>query len=313
MRLKEWSQKLNFKRLFKEEDTRFFMGVGLKVSGISFFINCIVFYQIFLVVRLNYGFFLAHGLTRTLDLDTFNSYISQEALDILPIIFVFHVCLFFIGVYVGWLILRPFREIGSYSERALDNPNTPYNVDEFSNFRLLTGFSAFFFEFLREARKKGELSEQSIPPQYSKIHAPKMDLIYILHFGLLLLIISICSAVFIIETSDQIFQSMIHLAEKTLNKPQIVNTYFTHQSFILEEIVLITISLIAFAYTLLGLHLYDRVSGAAFGIFSTMRAFMKGAHFSRVHLVGYAYIRNNTRKINKYLDFVQRNLEKDKS
>jgi len=313
MRFKDRLRKLNFKRLFKEEDTRFFMGVGFKVAGISFLVNCIVFYQIFHVIRLNYGFFLAHGLTDALDLSTFNSYISAEAMEILPIMFIFHICLFFIGVYVGWLILRPFREIGEYCERALENPNTPYNVDEFSNFRLLTGFSAFFFEFLRDSRKKGELPEQSIPPQYSKIHAPRMDLIYILHFGLLLLIISICSAVFIIETSDGIFQSMIKLAEKTLNQPEIVNTYFSYQSFILEELVVLTVFFIGLAYTLLGLHLYDRVSGAAFGIFSTMRAFMKGAHFSRVHLVGYSYIRNNTRKLNKYLDYVQRNLEKDKS
>lgn len=313
MQFKDVLSKLNVKKLFKEEDTRFFMGVGLKVSGISFLINCIVFYQIFLVIRLNYGFFLAHGLTPTLDLEAFNSYISSEAIEILPVIFVFHICLFFIGVYVGWLILRPFREIGSYCERALENPNTPYNVDEFSNFRLLTGFSAFFFEFLRESRRRGDLVEQSIPPQYSKIHAPKMDLIYILHFGLLLLIISICSAVFIIETSDDVFQSMVRLGEKTLNQPSVVNTYFSHQAFILEELVFITVFLIGLSYTVLGLHLYDRVSGAAFGIFSTMRAFMKGAHFSRVHLVGYSYIRNNTRRINKYLDYVQRNLEKNKS
>jgi hypothetical protein len=60
------------------------------------------------------------------------------------------------------------------------------------------------------------------------------------------------------------------------------------------------------------MHLYGKVSGAAFGIFSTMRSFMKGDHFSRVHLVGYAHIRDNTRKLNKYLDFAQNNFEKRK-
>lgn len=313
MQPRNWFKKLNFKKLFKEEDTRFFVGVGLKVSGISFFINLIIFYQILLVVRLNYGFFLAHGLTPVMDLDAFNHHVTSEAIEMMPIMFLFHVCLFFIGVYVGWLILRPFREIGDYCERVLESPNTPYNVDEFSNFRLLTGFCAFFFEFLRESRRKGELQEQSIPPQYSRIHSPKMDMTYILHFGLLFLIISICSGVFIIETSDEIFRSMIELGEKTLNNPKAVSTFFSHQSFILNELVALTIILIGISYTLLGAHLYNRVSGAAFGIFSTMRAYMKGAHFSRVHLLGYSYIRNNTRKINKYLDYVQRNLEKNKS
>lgn len=300
-----------FKRIFKNEDTRFIMLVGLKVSGISLGVSLSIYYFLFQITRLNYAFFEAQGFP-VQDETLFFDYIMKEVLDGVPVLFAFHIFLFFIGTYVGWLILRPFRIIAEYCETVMENPNAIYKVDEFSNYKLLTRFSEFFFEFIREARRKGEMVSNSIPPQYSRIHKPLVDWVFLLHFGILLVIISICSSVFIIDNSSLLFHDMTELAMQTLENPVAVRKYFTKQMFILDELVFMTISLTSIFYIMLGLHLYGQVSGAAFGIFSTMRAFMKGNYFSRVHLVGYAYIRDYTRKLNKYLDYLENNLVKDK-
>ena len=297
--------------MFRNEDTRFIMLVGLKVTGISLGISLFIYYFLFQVSRLNYAFFEAQGFP-VQDESLFFDYILKEVLENAPILFAFHIFLFFIGTYVGWLILRPFRVIGEYCDEVIENPNAVYKVDEFSNYKLLTRFSEFFFEFLREARRKGEMSSNSIPPQYSRIHKPLVDWVFLLHFGILLVIISICSSVFIIDNSSILFHDMTELAMKTLRDPVATGKYFNKQLFILDELVFMTITLTSIFYILLGLHLYGRVSGAAFGIFSTMRAFMKGNYFSRVHLVGYAYIRDYTRKLNKYLDYLENNLTKNK-
>lgn len=299
------------RKIFKNADTRFIIFVGLKISGISLGVSLLVYYFLFQVSRINYIFFEAQGFP-VKDEGLFFDYIAAEAMENAPILFAFHVFLFFIGTYVGWLILRPFRVIGEYCEQVLENPNAPYKIDEFSNYRLLARFSEFFFEFLREARRKGEISSNSIPPQYSKIHKPVLDWIFLLHFGILLIIISICSSVFIIDTSSILFRDMTELAMKTLQDTPAVRQFLTRQLFVLDELVFMTIFLTSIFYIFLGLHLYGMVSGAAFGIFSTMRAFMKGNYFSRVHLVGYAYIRDYTRKLNKYLDYLENNFNKDK-
>jgi len=305
--------KLNeLKRVFKEEDSRFMLMTGLKVSGISAMITASVYYFLFQIMRLNYAFFKAHGFPEFIGETPFYDYIISEAMDNLPVLFAFHVYLFFIGFYLGWIILRPFRNIGDYSEQAINNPDTVYSVDEFSTYKLLTRFSEFFFEYLREARKKGVITSNSVPPQYLKIHQPVADKIFMLHFGILLIIIAITSSVFIIENGASIFQHMVELGQKTLVNQKAMSRYFSSQLFILDEIVNLTIFLISVTYLLLGLHLYNKVSGAAFGIFSTMRSFMKGNYFSRVHLVGFAHVREETRKLNKYLDYIQNNLTKDK-
>ena len=301
-----------FKRVFKTEETRFLIFTGLKVSGISFIINLAIYSALFQVMRLNYAFFKAHGFPDMQDESVFYNYLLSEAADNLTIFFLFHIFLFFIGTYVGWLILRPFRMMGEYCVEALENPNAVFKVDEFSTYKLLIRFSEFFFEYLRESRLKGAISTNSIPPQYSRIHKPVADKIFMLHFGLLLIIIAICSNVFLIENASAIYQNMIELATKTLTSSKEANRFFGHQMFIMDDIVTLSIVLITFSYLALGFHLYEKVSGAAFGIFSTMRSFMKGNYFSRVHLLGYAYLRDYTRKLNKYLDYIENNLVKEK-
>lgn len=305
--------KFSGKDLFKREDTRFMMFVGLKVSLISLAITVFMYFFLYEVMRVNLAFFKAHGFPNLDDDTAFFDYIATSAIDNLPVLFAFHIFLFFIGVYVGWIILRPFKMMGDYAEVVIENQNTVYKVDEFSTYKLLTRFSEFFFEFLREGRKRGELLPNSIPLQYSRIHKPVLDKVFMLHFGLLLTIISICSAVFIIDNTDLVFQKMVELAAKTLSNPRAVRMYFQAQMFLLNDLVVLTIILIAALYIGLGFHLYNKVSGAAFGIFSTMRAYMKGNHSSRVHLVGYAYLREHTRKLNKYLDYMENNYSKSKS
>lgn len=303
--------KQELRRVFKDEDTRFMMITGLKVSGISFLINLVVYGLLFQVMRLNYVFFRAHGSQDLMDESVFYGYLLTEASDNLTISFIFHILLFFIGVYVGWLILRPFRMMGEYCEEVIENRNAIYKVDEFSTYKLLTRFSEFFFEYLRESRKRGEIVINSIPPQFSGIHRPVYDRIFMLHFGLLLVIIGISGSVFVIENASAVFESMIELSTKTLVKSKEASRFFSAQTFVIDDIVALSIILITISYLALGVHLYEKVSGAAFGIFSTMRSFMKGNYSSRVHLLGYVHLRGYTRKLNKYLDYIQNNFKKE--
>jgi hypothetical protein len=301
-------------KAFKGHDSRFILSVGLKVTGISFLVSSLVYLYLYQVMRLNYILFKAAGFTAHQDGSVFFDYLAQEVISNLTMLFIYHIFLFFLGTYVGWLILRPFRLLGDYSEQVIENPNSIYRVDEFSTYKLLTRFSEFFFEYLREARRKGAIVSNSIPPQFSRIHQPVLDWIFMLHFGILLVIISITSSVFIIENSTSIYNNMTELAATTFQDTGgLGRRFFTEQLFILDDMIVLTIILLALGYLGLGLHLYGKVSGAAFAIFSTMRSFMKGNYSSRVHLIGYAYLREHTRKLNKYLEYAQNNFTRNSS
>jgi hypothetical protein len=299
--------------VFKTENSRFVASVGIKVSGISLGITFAIYWFLFQVIRVNYAFFRALGFPDVRDNNSFFDLVIREAIENLPALFIFHIGLFFIGSYVGWLMLRPFKIMGDYCENVLENLNYIYKVDEFSSYTLFTRFSEFFFEYLRESRRKNIIISNTIPPQYSRIHKPVLDYIFLLHFGLVLIIISLVSAIFIIENTSSVYASMVELATMTLKDQTSVSRYFSEQMFILDSIIKLTISLLIVFYTLLGLHLYSKISGASFAIFSTMRTYMKGNYSSRVHLIGYSHIREYTRKLNKYLDYMENNFCKDRS
>lgn len=310
---KMWhSLMVQIRMVFKGEDSKFLLFTGIKIMVISMVTFICSFYFLLQVLRLNFVFFESKGYPKLeiLEQAWFEAVIG-ESLENLVYIFFFHIFLFFIGIYVGHIILRPFRAIGEYCQKVIDQPNAVYKVDDFSTYRLLTHFSEFFFEYLRESRKRGLILANSIPPQYSGIHKPMPDKIFIFHFVFLLTIVSISSTVFIVETINSIYSNMIELALTTLKFDPSLTEFFTKQNFIYDQTVYITIGMTVILYSLLGMHLYSMVSGAAFGIFATMRSFMKGNYFSRVHLIGYSYIREHTRVLNKYLDYIQNNFDKE--
>lgn len=293
---------------FKKEDTRFILVTGLKVTLISLIIHLILYGFIYEILRLNYVFFKSYGFQKVGDQSVFFDYILNSSIDNLTTIFLAHIFIFFIGTYVGWIILRPFRRMGDYCEKAIDHPNYPYKIDDFTTYKLLISFSELFFDHLRECRKTGVFSVKSIPSQYTGIHKPVRDKIFILHFGLLLVVILVCLNLFMIETTTGIYENLLELSSKYL-AGESAHTFVGAQIFIVEDITLLIIIATSIGYISLGIHLYGKVSGAAFGIFSTMRSYLKGKQNSRVHLLGYEYVREHTRKINKYLDYLENQLK----
>jgi len=272
----------------------------------------LVGYQLYVNARLNFYFFRAHGYGATDEMrDAYFDYVLSSFTDNLPYIFVFVVAVFFVGLYISVIILRPFKNIGDYSVNALVDQNTPYQVEQFAGHRLVTRFSELFFEFIRTGRTRGHLEESNIPPQYMGIHGPIFDGAFLFHFSFYLLIMTLLSVVAIVDIGSGIHQNTVQLAIKTLKvDPAITVNFFSAQSGIVEELWVMTALVICILNLLLAIHLYNSVSGAAFGIFATMRSFMKGNYSARVHLVGYGYLRESTRQLNKYLDWVQKNLTK---
>lgn len=300
------------KNVFKTAESRFILFTGLKFGGISLLALIIIGYQLYNNARLNFYFFRANGYSAITDLqEAYFDYVLSNFAETLPFICIFIVVVFFLGLYVATLVLRPFKNIGTYSTTVLENPDQPYVVDQFTGHRLVTRFSELFFDYLRTCRKNNNIEERTIPPQYMGIHGPVFDGAFLFHFSFFIIIMTILSVVMIMHVASDIHQNTIQLAIKILKAdPKVMAYFFNAQSLVLDELWILTGVLVCALNLLLAFHLYNAVSGAAFGIFATMRSFIKGNHSARVHLVGYTYLRDSTRQLNKYLDWIQKNLEK---
>lgn len=300
------------KDAFQSAESRFILLTGVKFCGIACVALAVVAYQLYVNARLNFIFFRAHGYSAITELkDAYYDFVLANFVETIPLLFVFLISVFFLGLYTAIMILRPFKNIGAYSLLAIEDRDTPYEVDQFAGHRLVTQFSELFFDYLRLSRVQGKLEERSVPPQYMGIHGPVFDGAFLFHFCFLIVIMTIASVAMIMHVASDIHENTVQLAIRMLKvSPNVTSYFFSAQSSMLDELWILAGVLVCILNIMLALHLYKSVSGAAFGIFATMRSFIKGNYSARVHLLGYSYLRDSTRNLNKYLDWIQKNIGK---
>ncbi len=306
--------KIKSEKIFKSEDSKFILATALKVSTAYLVCAIFVVYAIWLLMSVNNTFFEANGFFRFEGMDSaFFDFVGSRLAQNFWYLLVFYILLFFAGIYLAKILLRPFSLIGEYCDNAADDPNAVYNPDTFSDFKLLTGFSEFFFQYLREIRLDKKMKSNSIPPSFSKVRGPVFDRVFFFHFFLFISIIAICTISFISFITTEVYQSVIELAISSIPQSGKEVAYFLkNQESLYNSVQYMAIGILIICYLSLSVHLYGKVSGAVFGFFSTMRSFMKGNIKARIHLVGYPHIRPYSRAFNKYLDLVCREIEADK-
>lgn len=304
-------------KLFQAEDSRFLLATGLKFVGIFSIVSFFVYYLVWVVASMNSVYFEANGLGTSLELrEALTQSLLSVVVDKLPFAAIILVAIFFAGVYFGKILMRPFEIIGAYSAKSADGEAAEYNPDLFSDYKLLTRFSEFFFRYIDECKSEKRLKDATIPPTFTRIHGPTFERVFFFHFLLLILIFTILTVFAMVyitaELRSQLFVILLNTSGKMSSEK--ASLYFLeNQGFIFESIIWVAVVLMICSYLTLAFHLYGKVAGAIFAFFSTMRSFMKGNRRARVHLIGYAQIRPHGRAFNKYLDYIERICENNQN
>lgn len=296
-------------KIFNDEEQRFKIGMGFKFLGVSLICTLSVLLFTYLLIRIDLIFFVANGFPGALDFqDAFFEFVYSSIYDKLLWLFVAGCFIFALGYYLSGVMIRPFKVIGQYCEDRMNDKKNYYTPDFFSDLKLLTSFSVFFFSKIDESVIKGKLTPSEVPPHFTKIHKPNFETSFFFNYLLIIAIFALMSSVGIIALNIEIRDQIFELSRKFLANNHQVN-YFLDEQFVIADIaVYFFVFLHLLLYFLLGVHMYSMVATPAFAVFATMRSFMKGNYHNRVHLIGYYYLRNDCRKINKYLEYVQKNL-----
>jgi hypothetical protein len=297
------------KGLYQTEDSIFVLQTGLKVTAIGLFNMLFSFFLLFALLKVNSIFFEANGYPGSNELrEAYYDFITGRlySYGFVPVLYLG--VLFLMGVFIAKKMLRPFIAIAEYSEKSLLDKNVAYEVDGFSDFKLLTRFSEYFFSYVNLSRSENKLIKHIVPPQYTKVHGPVFDRVYFFHFFLIVTIICIYTLALMNFITADLYENLVKLAISTLKaNDRSIRHFILQQSELFEMATLLSMTTTIILFLILSLHLYAQVSGAAFGVFSTMRSFIKGNFSTRVHLIGYAYVRPYTRSLNKLLDYLQKN------
>ncbi len=298
---------------YNDEEFTFKISTGFKFVFItlSFTLSVLLFTYLFLKINLVY--FVAHGYPGAADFqEAFVDFVYASLVDEVPILLGVMIFIFALGFYLSSIMIRPFKEISRYCEDRINNKKFYYSPDYFSDLKLLTSFSVFFFSRIDEADSRGKLEKIEIPQDYMGIHKPVFETNFFFNYLFIIAIFGLLASVGIFIINNQLREQIFILSQKFLTGH--LNTdkgvhYFLEEQFSASDIaVYFFIILHMLMYCLFGIHLYHKVSGPAFAVFATMRSFLKGNYHNRVHLIGHYYLRNDCRKINKYLEHVQKKL-----
>ncbi|MDO9184321.1 MAG: hypothetical protein Q7U04_18040 [Bacteriovorax sp.] len=306
--------KARFQNSYNDDEFMFKLTTGLKFVAISLGFTFSVLLFTFLLIKINLIYFVANGYPGALEFKSaFYDFVYSSIIDETPHLIFSLVLIFLLGYYVSSIMIRPFKVIGKYCEERLSNKANYYSPDYFSDLKLLTSFSVFFFSHIDEASNKGTLAKIDIPQDFTRIHKPVFEKNFFFNYIFIIIIFALVASVGIFVINNIIREQIYQLSEKFLTSNAILGNkgirYFIEEQFSVADIgVYFFLLMHIFMYCLFGIHLYGKVSGPAFAVFATMRSFLKGNYHNRVHLIGHSYLRDDCRKINKYLDHIQRTL-----
>lgn len=298
---------------YEDDEFMFKFTTGLKFVSISLGFMCIVLMFTYLLLKIDLIFFMANGYPKASEFgDAFYTFISASLIDEIPYVVLAMIFIFCLGFYLSSKIIRPFKAIGQYCEERLEDKENYYSPDYLSDLKLLTSFSVFFFSRIDEAKLKGKLFKIEIPQNYTRIHKPVFEKNFFFNYFFIIVIFALIASVGILILNNIIREQISILSQNLLqlqaSTPKGIRYFLEEQYSVADIAVYFFLTIHVMVYCLLGMHLYSKVSAPAFAIFATMRSFIKGNYHNRVHLIGHYYLRDDCRKINKYLDHIQRTL-----
>ncbi|MCK5073986.1 MAG: hypothetical protein KAQ98_11205 [Bacteriovoracaceae bacterium] len=298
------------KKIRVDEEARFRMKTSLKIVCIPFISLSVLFALLLLILSVNLAFFEAHGYPGVVELrEAYYDYVFKTLIDFFPWFCIFVIFVLIIGIYVSHLFLRPFRVIGDYCEGVVNGKKMVYDPEFFTDLKLLTSFSEYFFNQMENALQSGEFFPVTVMKKFRRIHEPVFERAFFINYLFFIVITSIVAALGLYAISVDIYMDLIKLSLQTLDSVPSTMTFFNKQYNIFHSLIWIVLFVHSVMYVFLSLKLYDDIARPAFAIFATMRSFLKGNFDQRVHLIGFKYVRSQSRRINKYLDYIQENVK----
>lgn len=301
--------KSRLKAILNDDEKMFKLETGFKFALISMVFILMAVGFTYIILKIDLIFLESHGYAlEEMFHEAFYEFVLGNIIDQLPLVFIFFIIIFFSGYYIANIMMRPFKLIAKHCEEHLNSETRFYDPDYLSDLKLLTSFSSYFFAKIDEAKIKGKLDKIEIPEDYTKIHKPIIEKNFFFNYSLLIIIFALLASLGIYSLNNDTREKVIHFSNKIAKNNNQVKQFLERQEEVESKVITGLLTIHMFINIMFGIHLYSKISSPAFAIFATMRSFLKGNYHNRVHLIGFYYLRDDCRKINKYLDYVQKNL-----
>jgi hypothetical protein len=249
--------------LFKSQDSKFAIRTALYVSLVPLIMLGVVIYSVWLLLSLNFSYFLANGIP--LDdqsIDVFMDYLLKTQVDYFPYVGLFFVAVFFIGLFLSYIILRPFNELALMCQELIESKDEKIRIVGLEKKKLLIKLGNFLCKY-NDSLKSG--LPLSVPEELRTIKKPMMDYVFYFQFFCIIFILMTIATVSLYLFADHLHESIIQTAIEVLRAPKGLSTFLTSQKALFDLIVIVPAIVGVVLYLLMARLIIGRVQGVTYG------------------------------------------------
>jgi hypothetical protein len=250
------------KGLFTTQDSKFTIKTALLVTSVPVLMIAMVVYSIWLLLSMNYSYFRASGFPLDNNsLNDFINYVVQSQIEYLPLVGLFIVAVFFIGMFLSYIILRPFAQLSEMCEEIKNAKGEKIKIIGLSKKKVLIKIGDFLCKYAEACKNNTKIE---IPDEIQKIKGPVMDVVYYFQFFCIILILNLVTIGSIYIFTEQLQNAIVETAVSTLNAPKGMSVFLSSQNEVFDLIILVPSVVSCLIYIFLSRLIINKVQGVTY-------------------------------------------------
>jgi hypothetical protein len=248
--------------LFSSQDSKFTLKTAFLVTCVPILMIGIIIYSVWLMLIMNFSYFRSNGFPfEGGDLQEFTDYLLQSQIEYIPYVALFVVGVFFIGLFLAHITLRPFHQLVEMCQVIKEAKGEKVRIVGLGNKKLLIKMGQFLCNYA-EARKNQK--SIPIPEELERLKSPAVDgVFYFQFFCILVILMGIAiSSIYIFTT--QLQDEILRAAVSMLKAPKGMATFLGSQSIVFEVIVIIPSAVSFVIYCFIARMIISRVQGVTY-------------------------------------------------
>ncbi len=271
-----------FKNLFQSQDSKYFLKTALKVGMVPVLTTMLMVYSLWIYLEMNYSFFLANGFSAGDAMkEAFWDHLLSSQVEFAPWVAGFYVGVFFLGLFLSHLVLRPFTRVAKMCQDVLNGEAPNLKVDPMTKRKLVIRAGLLMMDYIAN-QESDEDAEFEVPEDLDKIKKPRPDGVFYLQYGAFMFILSALTAIATFMAFSHLHEDIVATAMTMLKANKTIGTFLTSQQELMDMMSFVCIGFSTLMYALISRGLISEVEGVSYGYLRDIRDIVSGDHSKRL-------------------------------
>lgn len=262
--------------IFRSPDSKYFIRTANRIIFVPLITVGLVLYSIWMYMDINYYFFTSKGMAISDTIkEAFIDHLVLEQIDALPWVGLFFIMVYFLGLFLAHLVLRPFKVAAVICQEAIEGASETTQIKGLMKHQLVVKAVLLLTDFIATR-------DHAIPPELAKISKPKLDKVFYLQYFLCMSILSIITAVAVYVGIHHLHESIVGSATLFLKTDSQVASFLVNQRDLVSSMGMACTIFSLLLYLLIARGLVRDVEGVSYGYLRDVRKVIEGDYGRRL-------------------------------